>query len=135
MPPPTTVPFDKVIVKLVKLSTKVSGFVTLMFILLSELTSLDNRYRSMSFWAVDAALMSWVCSKIKSTATRANSKTRATVPLTDAVEEDAEVDADVADAVDLVVVAAVVVAAVCMAPAASAAAVVVVVGTLRIGGT
>lgn len=69
---------------------------------------------------------------MNSTATRANSKTRAAVPLTEAAEVDVEADADVADAVGLVVVAAV--PAVCMAPAASDV-VVVPVGTLRIGGT
>ena len=127
--PPTTVPFAKVIVKLVKLSTNDVGLVTLIFMFVSELTSIDKRYRSMSCWAVDAAVMSCVCSKMNRTATRANSKTRATVPLTEAAAVvEAEADADVTDAVLVVVVLAVV----CMAPAASVA---VLVGTLRIGGT
>lgn len=58
LPPPTTVPFDSVMVKLVKLSTNDVGLVTLIFILVSELTSFDKRYKSISFCALDAASMS-----------------------------------------------------------------------------
>lgn len=90
----------------------------------------------MSCWAVDAAEKSCVCSKMKRTATRANSKTREMALLADGA---LEADAVVADAADAVVVVGT--AAVCMAaPATSVteaefAPPAVLDGTLNIGGT
>jgi hypothetical protein len=118
-------------VKLLKLSTKLSVLSAIVTFIFDTLLSsdLDSRDSAISLRAVDAESTFFVCSRMKSTATRAKSKTRWR-----RVVDPAVADA-VADVVVLLGFDFVDADAVSMAPPTSVLlAVVLLDGTLKIGG-
>lgn len=135
--PPATLPSGNVMVKLLKFSTKLSvlsAIVTFIFdtLLSSDLPSSDS---AMSLRAADAESTFFVCSRMKSTATRAKSKTRwrrdVDPAVADAVADAAVVVVLLGFDVDVDVDAG----EVSIAPPITVLLVVAVVdGTLKIGG-
>lgn len=105
LPPPTTVPFANVIVKLAKFNTKSVGVLApepagfmLMFMSVELLWGISVRKDAILLCAVVAASRSSVCWKMNSTAMRAKSRTRV-VSDDDDDEEDGEEDEDDAEEV------------------------------------